>query len=67
MGNRQPERKAKLAKQGRRTKWAPVWTILRRFGKGKRIHPSAVTRIKRNWRRRKLHIKPRRIRKWHLG
>jgi ribosomal protein L39E len=69
-GNRMtksPEKKSKLAVRGRQTKWAPVWVILRKFGAGKRIHPSAVTAYRRSWRRTKLHIKPRRIRKWHLG
>ncbi len=51
-------KKEKLAKQGRRTKWAPVWVVLKKFGPGKRIHPSAITRYKRSWRRGKLHIKP---------
>ena len=67
MGIKNPEKKAKLAKQGRRTKWAPVWIILKKFGVGKRIHPSQTTRQKRNWRRTKLHITPRRIRKSHYG
>jgi ribosomal protein L39E len=62
-----PEKKAKLAKLGRRTKWAPVWVVLKKFGTGKRIHPSTATKQRRNWRRTKLHIKPRKIRKWHLG
>ena len=60
-------RKAKLAKAGRQTKWAPVWTVLRKFGKGKRVHPSAMTRYRRSWRRTKLHIKPRKQRKSHMG
>ncbi len=67
MGVKDPQKKATLAKQNRRTKWAPVWAILKRFGKGKRIHPINITRIKRSWRRHKLHIKPRKIRKSHLG
>jgi ribosomal protein L39E len=61
------EKKAKLAVKGRQTKWAPVWVVMKKYGTGKRIHPSATTAYKRSWRRTKLHIKPRRIRKWHLG
>jgi len=67
MGIKNPGKKAKLAKAGRRTKWAPVWTVLKKFGKGKRVHPSAMTRYKRSWRRTKLHIKPRKQRKSHFG
>ena len=61
------QKKIKLAKQTRRTKWAPFWAILRKYGKGKRVHPSRITRIKRHWRRTKLKIQPRRIKKTHLG
>lgn len=46
--------KTRLAKQRKRTKWAPYWTVLKVFGKGKRIHPSRLTRVKRHWRRNKL-------------
>jgi len=60
-------KKRHLAKAGKQTKWAPFWAVLRKFGKGKRIHPSAITHVKRNWRTRKLRIKPRRMRKQHLG
>ena len=67
MGIKRPGRKSKLAVHGRRTKWAPVWIVLKRFGMGKRIHPSATTKQKRNWRRTKLHVKPRRQKKSHFG
>lgn len=67
MGIKNPEKKVKLAKKQRRTKWAPVWAVLRKHGMGKRIHPSAMTRHRRSWRRTKLHIKPRKQRKSHLG
>lgn len=62
-----PQKKATLAKKGRQTKWAPVWVVLKKFGMGKKIHPSAVTRTRRSWKRTKLHIKPRKIRKSHFG
>jgi len=67
MNSRDAEKKSKLAVRARQTKWAPVWVVLKKFGAGKRIHPSAVTAHRRSWRRTKLHIKPRKIRKWHLG
>jgi len=59
-------KKIKLVKAGRRTKWAPVWVVLKKFGMGKKIHPSAITRHRRSWRRTKLHIKPRRQKKSHF-
>jgi ribosomal protein L39E len=61
------EKKSKLAVKGRQTKWAPVWVVMKKYGTGKRIHPSATTAVKRSWRRTKLHIKPRRMRKSHMG
>jgi ribosomal protein L39E len=60
-------KKATLVVKGRQTRWAPVWAVMKKYGTGKRVHPSAMTAYKRNWRRTKLHIKPRRIKKWHLG
>ncbi|MEK6859472.1 MAG: 50S ribosomal protein L39e [Nanoarchaeota archaeon] len=61
------QKKIKLAKANKQTRWAPVWVVLKKFGKGKKVHPSAVTHVKRHWRRTKLKIKPRRQRKQHLG
>ncbi|GBE19921.1 hypothetical protein BMS3Abin17_00652 [archaeon BMS3Abin17] len=60
-------KKATLAKKARQTKWAPVWVVLKKFGIGKRVHPSAITKHRRSWRRTKLHIKPRKQRKSHFG
>jgi ribosomal protein L39E len=54
-------KKLKLGKQGRRTRWAPFWLVMKVYGKGKKIHPARLTSIKRSWRRTKLKIKPRRI------
>jgi ribosomal protein L39E len=65
--NRQYQKKLKLGKAQKQTRWAPVWVVLKKFGKGKKVHPSAVTHVKRSWRRTKLKIKPRRQRKQHLG
>ena len=61
------QRKIKLSKQNKRTKWAPVWVVLKKLGPGKKAHPSSVTYIRRHWRRTKLNIKPKRQRKPHLG
>ncbi|MFH1801262.1 MAG: hypothetical protein ABH804_00290 [archaeon] len=67
MGIKNPDKKAKLSKKAKHTKWAPVWAVLKKFGKGKKVHPSAITKYRRSWRRTKLHIKPRKIRKSHFG
>lgn len=67
MGIKYKGKKEKLTKLGRRTKWAPVWAVLKKFGQGKRIHPSAMTHYKRSWRRTKLHVKPGIRRKSHFG
>jgi len=44
-----------------------MWAVLKKFGVGKKVHPSAMTHIKRSWRRTKLHIKPGKRRKSHFG
>jgi len=67
MGIKNQAKKTKLAKEGRKTKWAPVWAVLRKYGMGKRVHPSTMTKHKRSWRRTKLHVKPRKQRKSHFG
>jgi len=61
------QKKIKLSKQNKRTKWAPVWAVLRKYGSGKRVHPSAMTRHRRKWNVNKLRIKPRRIHKRFVG
>lgn len=67
MNNKKQQKKEKLAKQERRTKWAPVWAVLKKFGQGKRVHPSAITRQRRSWRRTKLKLKPRKEKKTYFG
>ena len=67
MGIKNPQKKSTLAKYGRRNKWAPVWAVLKKFGMGKRVHPSHITRHRRSWRRTKLKITPRKIRRSHYG
>jgi len=60
-------KKRHLDRAKRQTKWAPFWTVLKKCGKGKRMHPSAITHVKRSWSRSKLKIKPRKMRKAQLG
>ena len=67
MGIKNTAKKIKLQKAGKQTKWAPFWTVLKKFGVGKKVHPSRMTRLRRNWRQTKLKIKPRRMKKQHLG
>lgn len=67
MGIKDPRKKTVLAVKGRQTKWAPVWAVLRKFGLGKRIHPSAITKHRRSWNKTKIHAKPRKMRKSHFG
>ena len=38
------QKKEKLAVKARQTKWAPIWAVIKKFGIGKKIHPSAMTR-----------------------
>jgi ribosomal protein L39E len=47
-------KKKRLGKAASQTRWAPFWTVPKVFGKGAKVHPSAITKIKRNWRRTKL-------------
>lgn len=47
-------RKKKLIKKGNQTRWAPFWTVLKKYGKGRKVHPGRHTRVKRNWRKIKI-------------
>lgn len=60
-------KKRKLSKAGKQTSWAPYWAVLRKFGNGKRVHPSVITHVKRSWRTKRLKIKPRKLKKDYLG
>lgn len=53
---RHPARKKRLIKKNGQTKWAPFWTVVKAFGKGRRIHPSRLTVVKRSWRRSKTKV-----------
>ena len=61
------QKKVKLGVYGRQTKWAPFWAVIKKYGKGKRVHPSELTARRRHWRRTKLRVKPRRTPKSHSG
>ena len=61
------QKKIKLGMHTRRTKWAPFWAVLKKYGLRKRVHPSQITKQRRHWRRVKLKIKPRRTPNSHLG
>ncbi len=61
------EKKKKLGAKAKQTKWAPFWVVVKKYGQGKKIHPSATTAVKRSWRRTKLKITPRKMRKSHMG
>lgn len=67
IARRQYQKKIKLSKANKQTRWSPVWVILKKLGVGKKVHASSVTYVRRSWRRTKLKIKPRRQRKQHLG
>ncbi len=56
-----------LAKQGRRTKWAPIWAVLKKYGRPVPGGAQQMTSVKRSWRRTKLHVKPRKARPKHYG
>ena len=50
--NIQAERKG-LTKKETRPNGPPFWVIAKAFGRGRRIHPSRITEVKRHWRRNK--------------
>lgn len=48
-----PAKKQRLAKKGRQSRWAPFWTVFKKYGKGRKVHPGRHTVVKRNWKRTK--------------
>ncbi len=48
-----PAKKQRLAKKGEQTRWAPFWTVFKKYGKGRKVHPGRHTVVKRSWRRTK--------------
>ena len=54
--NKHPSRKKRLAKAGKQTRWAPVWTVPKKYGKNRKVHPGRHTVVKRSWRKQKLKV-----------
>ena len=46
-------KKLRLAKKLAQTRWAPFWTVPKKYGKGRKVHPGRHTAVKRHWRRTK--------------
>jgi len=49
-------KKLKLGKQGKRTRWAPFWSVPKIYGKNRKVHPGRHTDVKRSWRRGKIKV-----------
>ena len=50
-----PGKKKRLGKAASQTKCAPFWAVMKKFGKGRRVHPYRITHVKRSWRRTKIN------------
>jgi ribosomal protein L39E len=50
-----PAKKKRLIKANRNTKWAPIFAVIKKYGVGKKVHPSYLG-MKRSWRRNKLKV-----------
>ncbi|NIA04254.1 MAG: 50S ribosomal protein L39e [Nitrospiraceae bacterium] len=46
-------KKLRLAKFHKLTRWAPYWVVPKVYGLGRRVHPGRLTEYKRSWRRNK--------------
>ncbi|MBS1266262.1 MAG: 50S ribosomal protein L39e [Candidatus Woesearchaeota archaeon] len=51
--NKHLSRKIRLIKKGKQTRWAPYWTVFKKYGPGRKVHPGRHTKNKRSWRRTK--------------
>lgn len=49
--NKPTAKKKRLIKASRQTKWAPFWTVPKKYGVGRRVHPGRHTVKKRSWRK----------------
>jgi len=56
-------KKRHLDKAKKQTKWAPFWAVLKKYGKGTKVHPSKITHVKRAWQRTKLKLNRGQLRK----
>ena len=54
--NKHIAKKVRLAKLGRRTRWAPIWTVPKIYGPGRKVHPSRHTEAKRHWKRNSTKV-----------
>ncbi len=55
---KKPAVKKRLAKKMTQTRWAPFWTIAKKYGKSRmgKVHPGRHTHVKRSWRRTKIKV-----------
>ncbi len=58
MRNKHLNLKKRIAKENKRTKWAPFWVSFKKYGmkKGRKVHPSRYTTSKKHWRRGKSRV-----------
>ena len=49
--NKPRGKKIRLGKANSQTRWAPFWTVPKKYGVGKKVHPGRHTTVKRNWRK----------------
>lgn len=57
MGSRKGSgKKKRLASKRKQIRWAPFWVVPKKVGmkRAKKVHPGRFTKIKRNWRRKKI-------------
>ena len=47
-------KKKRLVSKNKQTRWAPFWTVPKKYGTGRKVHPSRHTALKRSWRRTKI-------------
>ena len=47
-------KKLRLAKKNMQTRWAPFWTVFKKYGAGRKVHPGRHTSRKRHWKRTKI-------------
>jgi len=47
-------KKGRLAKKAKQTKWAPYWTVLKKYARGRKVHPGRHTFVKRSWKRGRI-------------
>jgi ribosomal protein L39E len=51
--HKHPSKKKRLGRLNRKTRWAPFWTVPKKYGRGRRVHPGRHTAVKRSWKRTK--------------